>query len=57
MIKQRDGYRAVELKRLLVEYGKIDEIRPELVRQTLDQICIDENGEADVIFLCGVTLK
>lgn len=57
MIKQRDGYRAGELKRLLVEYGKIDEIRPELVRQTLDHICVNENGDADVIFLCGVTLK
>jgi hypothetical protein len=47
-------YRAREFKRLLAEYGKIDEIKPELVRQTLDHIYIKENGEADVIFLCGV---
>jgi hypothetical protein len=42
------------MKRLLAEYGKIDEIRQELVRQTLDHIGVDENGDADVIFLCGV---
>jgi hypothetical protein len=47
-------YRAGEMKRLLAEYGKIDEIRQELVRQTLDHIGVDENGDADVIFLCGV---
>lgn len=47
-------YWARELKRLLSEYGKIDEIRPELVRQTLDHISVNENGEADVIFLSGV---
>lgn len=46
-------YRARELKRLLSEYGKIDEIRTELVRQTLDHICVGGNGEVDVIFLFG----
>lgn len=46
-------FRAGELKLLLIEYGKIDEIKSELVRQTLNHICIDKNGEADVIFLCG----
>jgi hypothetical protein len=42
------------MKRLLTEYGKIDEIKPELVRQTLDHIGVNENGETEVIFLCGV---
>jgi DNA invertase Pin-like site-specific DNA recombinase len=46
-------YRAGEIKRLLSEYGKIDEIKTELVRQTLDHISVG-NGKADVIFLFGV---
>lgn len=50
-------YRAGELKRLLTEYGKIDEIKPELVKQTLDHICVDKNGEAVVIFLSGVKVN
>ncbi|WP_414733898.1 recombinase family protein [Acetobacterium carbinolicum] len=49
-------YRAGELKHLLKEYGKILEIKPELVKQTLDHICIDEKGEAGVIFLSGVRI-
>ncbi|MDZ5723423.1 recombinase family protein [Acetobacterium sp. K1/6] len=49
-------YRAGELKRLLLEYGNIDEIKPELVKQTLDHICVDKNGEAVVIFLCWVRI-
>lgn len=46
-------YRVGELKRLLAEYGKIDAIKPELVRQTLDHIGVDKHGEAVVIFLSG----
>lgn len=48
-------YRAGELKRLLTEYGKIDEIKPELVKQTLDYIRIDEHGEAVVFFLSATS--
>ncbi len=46
-------YRAGEMKCLLAEYGKIDEIKIVLVKQTLDHISVDENGEAVVIFLSG----
>lgn len=47
-------YRTGELNILLAKHGKIDEINQNFVRQTLDRIWINEKGEADVIFLCGV---